>query len=113
MPIAPLLVSSSLVLNAAATVPTYNIKPTCRAAIQLSGMAGRTVEMCEASEADARKEIVKNWSAFTESAKDRCLRTSARHAPSYVELLICLESMRDMQKRQEQGNAAAGRAQSR
>ena len=109
MPIAPLLVSSSLVLNAAATVPTYNIKPTCRAAIQLSGMAGRTVEMCEASEADARKEIVKNWSAFTESAKDRCLRTSARHAPSYVELLICLESMRDMQKRQEQGNAAAGR----
>jgi len=40
------LVSSSLVLNAAATVPTYNIKPTCRAAIQLSGMAGRPVEMC-------------------------------------------------------------------
>jgi hypothetical protein len=102
MPIAPLLVSSSLLLNAAATVPTYNIKPTCRAAIQLSGMAGRTVEMCEASETDARKEIVKNWSTFAEPAKDRCLQTSARLAPSYVELLICLESMRDMQKRQDQ-----------
>jgi hypothetical protein len=107
MHIAPLLVSSSLVLNTAATVPTYNIKPTCRAAIQLSGMAGRTVEMCEASEADARKEIIKNWSAFTEPAKVRCLQTSARHAPSYVELLICLESMRDMQKRQDQEKAGS------
>jgi hypothetical protein len=104
MLIAPLLVGSSLVF-AAATVPTYNIKPTCRAAIQLSGMAGRTVEMCEASEADARKEIVKNWSAFAEPAKARCLQTSARHAPSYVELLICLESMRDIQKRQDQEKA--------
>ena len=104
MLIAPLLVGSSLVF-AAATVPTYNIKPTCRAAIQLSGMAGRTVEMCEASEADARKEIVKNWSAFTESAKDRCLKTSARHAPSYVELLICLKSMRDMEKRPRAGKS--------
>ncbi len=51
----------SLVVNAAATVPTYNVKPTCRAAIQLTGMAGRTVEMCEASEAQARAEIVKAW----------------------------------------------------
>lgn len=55
--------------------------------------------MCEASEAQARNEMVKAWSTFTEAAKDRCLKTSARHAPSYVELLICLESMRDMQKR--------------
>jgi hypothetical protein len=66
--------------------------------------------MCEASEADARKEIVKNWSAFTEPAKERCLQAGARHAPSYVELLICLESMRDMQRRQDQEKA--GRPQS-
>ncbi len=113
MPIAPLLVSSSLVLNAAATVPTYNVKPTCRAAIQMSGMAGRTVEMCEASEAQARAEIVKAWSTFTESAKERCVRTGAGHAPSYIELVICLESVRDQQKRQEQEKAPAGRPQSR
>jgi hypothetical protein len=98
---------AGLILNVAATVPTYDVKPTCRAAIELSGVTGRTVEMCEASEAQARKEIVKDWSTFTESARDRCLQTSSRHAPSYVELLICLESMRDMQKRQEQDKAAA------
>jgi hypothetical protein len=67
--------------------------------------------MCEASETDARKEIVKNWSTFTEPAKVRCLQTGARHAPSYAELLTCLESMRDMQKRQDQEKAA--RPQSR
>jgi hypothetical protein len=66
----PLLAGSGLMLNIAATVPTYDIKPTCRAAIELSGMRGRTVEMCEASEAQARKEIVKDWSTFTESAEN-------------------------------------------
>ena len=69
--------------------------PACVCAKQ----AGEQSKMCEASEAQARNEMVKAWSTFTEAAKDRCLKTSARHAPSYVELLICLESMRDMQKR--------------
>ena len=101
MPIAPLLVCSTLVLNAAATVPTYNVKPTCRAAIQMSALAGRTVEMREASEAQARAEIVKAWSTFPDLAKERCIRTGAgHHAPSYIELVICLESVRDQQKRQ-------------
>jgi hypothetical protein len=113
MPITTFLLSPGLLLYVAATVPTYNTKPTCRAAMELSGASGRRVEMCEANEAQARSEIVKSWSTFAESAKDRCLRTSARHAPSYVELLICLESMRDLQKRQEQERAPTRRPQSR
>ena len=111
--IAAFLFGPALMFNVAATVPTYNIKPTCRAAIELSGMAGRTTEMCEASEADARKEIVKAWPSFAESAKTRCIQTSAGHAPSYAELLTCLESMRDMQKRQEQERATPARPQFR
>lgn len=107
--IAALLASSNLVLNAAATIPTYNVKPTCRAAIEMSAMAGRTVEMCEASEAQARAEIVKAWPTFTEATKERCIRTSAGHAPSYIELIICLESVRDQQKRQEEGKTPATR----
>jgi hypothetical protein len=42
---AVLFVGSGLVLNVAAVVPTYNVKPTCRAAIDLSGVTGRTTEM--------------------------------------------------------------------
>jgi hypothetical protein len=113
MRIAAILFGPVLLFNVAANVPTYNIKPTCRAAIELSGMAGRTAEMCEASEADARKEIVKAWSSFAEAAKTRCIQTSAGHAPSYAELLTCLESMRDMQKRQAQEKATKGHPQSR
>ena len=68
--IAAFWIGSGLMFNVAATVPTYNIKPTCRAAIDLSGITGRTVEMCEASEVEARAGIVKGWSTFTESAKN-------------------------------------------
>ena len=103
-----LLTGLSLAVNAAATVPTYNVKPTCRAAIQMSGLAGRTVEMCEASEAQARAEIVKAWPTFTEATKERCIRTSAGHTPSYIELVVCLKSVRDQQKRQEEGKAPQG-----
>jgi hypothetical protein len=114
LPVLTLLLSADLIVRvAAATVPTYNVKPTCRAAIELSAITGRTVEMCEASEAQVRNEIVKTWSTFTEAAKDRCLNTSARHAPSYVELLICLESMRDMQKRQQQEKSDGARPRPR
>src|SRR6476646_9633603 len=105
LPVSTLLLSAGLLVHVAATVPKYNVKPTCRAAIELSAVTGRTVEMCEASEAQARNEIVKAWSTFTEAAKDRCLKTSARHAPSYVELLICLKSMRDMEKRPRAGKS--------
>jgi hypothetical protein len=49
MPIATLFVGTGLMFNVAATVPTYNVKPTCRAAIDLAGVTGRTAEMCEPS----------------------------------------------------------------
>jgi hypothetical protein len=101
------------VLNVAAAVPTYNVKPTCRAAIDLSGVTGRTVGMCEASEDEARIEIVKGWSDFSESTKDGYLQTSAGLAPSYVELLICLESMRDAQKRNDQDKPPAAATKGR
>ena len=109
---AMLLIGLSLVGNVGAIVPTYNVKPTCRAAIEMAGMLGRTVAMCEASEAQARAEIVKAWSGFTDSTKERCIRTGAGHAPSYVELIICLESVSDQQKRQEEEKAPARRPQS-
>jgi hypothetical protein len=112
MYISTFLFGPALMFNVAATVPTYNVKPTCRAAIELSGMAGRTPEMCETSEADARKEIVKAWSSFAETAKTRCIQTSGGHTPSYSELLTCLETMRDQEKRQEQGRATSARPQS-
>ena len=101
MPIATLFVGTGLMFNVAATVPTYNVKPTCRAAIDLAGVTGRTAEMCEASESRARGDIVKGWPTFSETAKVRCLQTNARQTPSYVELVVCLEFTWNSQKGQE------------
>ena len=55
--------------------------------------------MCEASEAHARAEIVKAWSTFSEPAKERCMKTVGTRTPSYIELVVCLESMRDQERR--------------
>src|SRR5215468_2454884 len=109
MPVTLFVLGSGLVLNVAATVPTYDVKPMCRAAFELSGGSGRTVEMCEASEARARSDLVKQWSTFPESVKDQCLRASPRHAPSYVELLVCLELIGENQRRQEPEKPAGSR----
>ena len=57
IPFAVLFVGSGLVLSVAATVPTYDVKPTCRAAIDLFGATGRTVEMCEESEAKVLEKM--------------------------------------------------------
>ena len=70
LPVLTLLLSADLIVRvAAATVPTYNVKPTCRAAIELSAITGRTVEMCEASEAQARNEIVKAYRRLLKQQK--------------------------------------------
>ncbi len=112
MHITKLLVGSTLILHVAASVPTYNVKPACRAAVEMAG-TGRRAEMCEESEAQAREELLKEWSTFMESAKDRCLKTIGKHAPSYIELIVCLQSTRDQQKHQEREKASAGRPKSR
>ena len=108
MPVTAFLLSSGLLLNVAATVPTYNVKPTCRAAVEMVG-GGRTAQMCEAGEAQARSEIIKEWPTFSEPSKERCIKTVGTYAASYIELVVCLQSMRDQQKRQEQEKASTGR----
>ena len=91
---ATLLVGSTLVINAADTVPRYDVKSTCRAAISLSGTGteGRTVENCISSEERARKELEKDWSKIPSAERTQCIASMAKGGfPSYVELVICLE----------------------
>ena len=58
-----LLASFGLVINVADEVPRYDVRPTCRAAINMvtGGGEGRTVESCLAGEEKARKELEKDW----------------------------------------------------
>src|SRR5262245_8677129 len=76
MPFAPALLASGLFLTVADNVPTYNMQPTCRAAIEMMDSQGRTLDSCMRSEAEARKEIVKHWPQVPQEEKTRCMQTA-------------------------------------
>src|SRR6516162_2813546 len=99
-----LLVGFGLVINVADAVPRYDVKSTCRAAINLVVGAGegRTVESCLAGEEKARKELEKDWSKIPSAERSQCIATMAKGgAPSYVELVVCVEMMRDSRTHRE------------
>jgi hypothetical protein len=59
---AMLLTNLGLVIPVADTVPRYDVRKTCRAAVTLAaGSEGRTVESCMAGEEVARKDLEKDW----------------------------------------------------
>ena len=45
------------VVNVADTVPRYDMKPACRAAVDMMGNQGRTAESCMLGEERARKDL--------------------------------------------------------
>jgi hypothetical protein len=99
---ATLLVGTGLLIQVADPVPRLDIKSTCRAAIELAGNTGRTVESCVAGEDAARKELEKDWAKFPAAERTQCIQTAAKGgSPSYVEIIVCLEMMRDARARKE------------
>jgi hypothetical protein len=106
-----LITSLGLVVPVADTVPRYDVRSTCRAAVALAGGSeGRTVENCVATEDTARKDLEKDWAKTPTPERTQCVGTVAvGGSPSYVELLICLEMMRDSRKHQEDERAAKTR----
>jgi hypothetical protein len=99
---ATLLVGSGLVIKTADPIPNLDVKSTCRAAIELAGSTGRTVDSCVAGEMGARKELEKDWSKFPAAERNQCIQTAAKGgSPSYVEIIVCLEMMRDSRVRKE------------
>jgi hypothetical protein len=107
-----LLIGSGLLINVADAIPRYDITRTCRAAVAMTTGAGqgRTVENCVTGEQAARKDLEKHWVAAPAAERTQCSGTVAvggAHAHSYVELLICLEMMRDSRLRREDEQAKA------
>ena len=112
---ATLLIGIGFVINVADTVPRYDVKPTCQAAINLTaGAQGRTVESCIAGEERARKELEKDWSKIPIAERSQCVATMARGGfPSYVELVICVEMTKDSRVHQEEERAKGVKSQTK
>jgi hypothetical protein len=76
--------------------PKLNVDPSCEAAGRGSVMLGRNKEACLADETTAQGTLTQNWSKYSASDKTQCVGMAKTGGPaSYVELLSCLEIMRD------------------
>jgi len=76
--------------------PKLNVSPSCNAAARGSVVAGRDTAACLSDENAALDAIKKNWTQYSSADKVVCVGMNSTGGPSsYVELLSCLEVMRD------------------
>lgn len=98
------------VLAAAEPVPTFDVKPSCRAAASVSA----DIAICLREERQARAQLDRLWPNFTAAEKARCLPLSTLGGqPTYTELLTCLELVRDASKLQSKPGPVATTGQGR
>jgi hypothetical protein len=82
--------------------PSLNVKPSCEAAVdrtamdQVPGSNVRDTASCMRDENDARDQLAREWAQFSPGDQQNCTSiTKTGGIPSYVELLVCLEMIRD------------------
>ena len=76
--------------------PTLQVGPSCEAAGRGAIVLGRNKEACLADETTAQDTLKQNWSKYVASDKSDCVSMVKTGGPaSYVELLSCVEILRD------------------
>jgi hypothetical protein len=77
---------------AARSLPKLDIKATCRRAQPLSGAEKSAYQSCLNDEIAAQKQLSRTWFSFKSGPRVICTQeTKIGGAPSYVELITCLE----------------------
>jgi hypothetical protein len=91
------IISGLLVVRAGADdAPILNMGPSCDAAPGAAISIGRNKQACLYEEGKAQDLLAKNWSQYRPADKTQCVgMVSKGGPPSYVELLSCIEIMRD------------------
>jgi hypothetical protein len=76
--------------------PVLKVSTTCEAAAQSAGMLGRDKQACLDEEHTAMELLAKNWSEYKAEQKILCTGMVRQGGPpSYVELVACLDIMKD------------------
>jgi len=84
--------------------PTLQVGQSCEAAGRGSVVLGRDKKACLADETTAQDTLRQNWSKYSAADKTQCIGMERTGGPaSYVELLSCLEIMRDARNIQSTG----------
>ena len=88
----PIILTASHLVLAADRMPEFNIDPTCRPAAAAAIAPNRDASACKRDELAARGQLNEQWGQFTPAQQAHCVTLSRLGgAPSYVELLTCLE----------------------
>ena len=87
--------------------PKLDVTTTCNGAVQFALLAGRDRQACLEDERAAESNLSQDWSKYNPADKAQCIGTvKTGGAASYVELLSCLEVMRDAKEFRESESAA-------
>ncbi|HMF23093.1 MAG TPA: hypothetical protein VKG24_13335 [Pseudolabrys sp.] len=88
----PIVLTASHLVLAADAVPKFDVERTCRPAAGAAILPGRDAPACQRDENDARAQLERDWTQYTATQRSNCTNFAALdRAPSYVELLTCLE----------------------
>ena len=84
--------------------PKLDVAPSCEAAARGAMVIGRDKAACMGDENAALDVLKQNWSKYTGPDKVQCIGNVKTGGPaSYVELLSCLEIIRDAKSIREGG----------
>jgi hypothetical protein len=88
----PIILTASHIVLAADAPPKFDVERTCRPAAVASVLPGRDASACQRDENDARSKLDQQWTQFSAAQRNQCAGFAGLdRAPSYVELLTCLE----------------------
>jgi len=93
--LAVILLGPQVVSALADGPPKLNIGSSCDAAAKGAVSAGRDKEACLGDELDAQEMLARNWAEYSRAHKTQCVAMTTQGGPSYVELISCLDIMRD------------------
>jgi hypothetical protein len=80
-------------------VPAFDLKKSCKTTEDTALSLGRSVESCISSEEAARDQLENRWAEFPGTKRAECVGVSKiGGAPSYIEVLTCLEMAQDLER---------------
>jgi hypothetical protein len=104
-----LVLATQLAIPVADKLPRLDYERVCRAAAQTDPTLGDQTAACRRDEEAARDQLAGGWSQYPATDRAHCttMATMAGNA-SYIELLICLETARDVRNLPGRETTGAG-----
>jgi hypothetical protein len=98
VPFSALTLAAHLTVAVVDNFPKFDVMQSCRGAEAAASAATAkvTMERCLAVEQSAHDRLVKEWQNFGPVDRAKCISGIAFYAPTYTEVLTCLEFAREL-----------------